>query len=295
MHSKRLDTVLELIRYILPGIQEVISDIEANQGFFNFPEKFFDLLTRNGLPPWSSYYEQPKKLRGLITGSFLSANELALFEADIKNSSPENIQAFRLEIQKNILEPSPDTHLNEILDSLSLEQASAMWAGTDATEQTQAEISLYFIFYTMLTQIHYYFSLITYGKNICDLIEEAKAGDDDSFCKAVRIDRTVLFGVPYFQKRLIRAQLGKDPVFLRKLSNAIKAKPLGSKYSYKMLLFVFAILDDENLLYELSIEQLMSICEELGVYGYVFEVEDSESLRKLLSKYKRRTSRQNQN
>tara|TARA_R110001592_G_scaffold284150_1_gene552493 strand:+ start:7227 stop:8114 length:888 start_codon:yes stop_codon:yes gene_type:complete len=294
MNANHLLAIVEFMKFLLPGIQEVISDVEGDEGFLNLPEKFSDLLTRDGLPPWSSYYEQPEKMRGFIAQSLFSSDELAQLEAEIKSSSPEEIQTLRLEIQKKILEGTGSTQVEEVLDSLQPDQAASMWANMEATEQTQAEIGLYFIFYTMLTQIHYYFALITYGKNICDLIEEAKAGVDDSFYKVVRIDRTVLFGIPYFQKRLIRAQLGREPEFLKKLSNAIKAKPLGSKYSHKMLMFVFAILDDEGLLYELSPDQLMDICEDLGVYGHDYGVEDPASLRKLLNKYKRNTRRQNQ-
>lgn len=294
MNANHLLTIVEFMKVLLPGIQDVISDVEGDEGYLNLPEKFSDLLTRDGLPPWSSYYEQPEKMRGFVARSIFSSEELAQLEAEIKSSTPEGIQALRLDIQKLVLDGTGGTHLEEILDSIPPEQAAAMWASMDSNEQTQAEIGLYFIFYSMLTQIHYYFALITYGKNICDLIEEAKAGDDDSFYKVVRIDRTVLFGIPYFQKRLIRAQLGREPEFLRKLSNAIKAKPLGSKYSHKMLMFVFAILDDEGLLNELHQEQLMDICEELGVYGHDYGVDDPASLRKLLNKYKRNTRRQNQ-
>jgi len=40
-----------------------------------------------------------------------------------------------------------------------------------------------------------YFALMIHGRTLCRLVADAKTGDDDAFCKAVQIDRTVLVNV----------------------------------------------------------------------------------------------------
>ncbi|MCP5345364.1 MAG: hypothetical protein R3F41_04900 [Gammaproteobacteria bacterium] len=133
-------------------------------------------------------------------------------------------------------------------------------------------------------------SLVTFGRHICDLVADAENGDDEAFCKAVQIDKTILFGIPYFHKRLIRAQLGSEPEFLHKLALALESPSLGRRISYPQLMFVFAILDDEGLL-DMPLDELLTFCEELGVYGREYGVEDTESLRKRRKYYRDRTGR----
>jgi hypothetical protein len=293
MNIVHLTSVVEFMRLLLPDIQEVITDIEKDGGYLNFADKLTALLTRDGLRPWSSFYEKPQSINGLVARSLFDKVELAELESMLQALPPEKASELRRDIQQNAVDSLRELDVDQAL-SVTEDQATAMWLSMGSEGQKQAEIQLYMMLYSMMTLIHNYFALLTYGRRIWDLVEDAKSGDDDAFLKAVRVDRTVLFGIPYFQKRLVRAQVGKDPDFHRKLANAIKAKPLGAKFSHKMLMFVFMVLEDEGLLYDLSQEQLMDVCEDLGVYGSAYGVEDSASLRKLLNKYKRRTRRQNQ-
>ena len=56
-------------------------------------------------------------------------------------------------------------------------------------------------------------------------------------------------------------------------------------------MFVFALLDDEGFL-EMPLNDLMAVCEDIGVYGREFGVEDTESLRKRRKYYREQTGRQ---
>ncbi|MDO8273557.1 MAG: hypothetical protein Q7U82_16810 [Gammaproteobacteria bacterium] len=294
MNTKHLESVIDSMKFLIPMIQDIISDIENDNGYIKFSSQGIALVTRDGLPPWSSFYEDPLKMRGLINRALFEPEELSQLQQAIQTSTPEQVQELKLDLQRKVIDEMRDLEIYPSLESSSPDQVATVLSAIDATEKTQLDIKFHFLLYSTLTHVHHYLALLTYGRNLCDLVADAKSGDDDAFCKVVRIDRTSLFGIAYFQKRLIRAQVEGDPQFLKKLANAVQAKPLGAKYSHKMLMFVFAILDDEGLLYELSRDKLMTICEELGVYGYDFGVEDPESLRSLLNKYRRRTRRQNQ-
>ncbi len=121
------------------------------------------------------------------------------------------------------------------------------------------------------------------------LVEKAKSGSDDAFCKAVQIDRTVLFGIPYFSNRLLRLQLSDDELLKRKLSNAIKGKILSPKRSYPLLWVFFSSLDDAGCL-DIPLKRLMTICENLDIYGNGPN-HDEESLRKLRQDFRRKSRR----
>ena len=108
---------------------------------------------------------------------------------------------------------------------------------------------------------------------------------DEAYRQAVQIDRTVLF-LPYFQDRMIKAQLGNDGPFIKSVGDSLKRPILSSKIKYRTLRLTFAILQDEGLL-DLPREQLLNICEEVGVYGKSYGVEDVDHLKKRLRDYRK--------
>ncbi len=107
---------------------------------------------------------------------------------------------------------------------------------------------------------------MTHGHTMTDLVRMAKEGDDKAFWMAVQIDRTVLFDIPYFSKRLIQVQLGDERDFLKKLSNAMKGRILGHGFPHRKLWLVFAILEDQGSL-NMPLDELLNVCIDLGVHG----------------------------
>ena len=289
--DKGLSGTIAIIHTVLPMLDELIADIRSDGGHSSFASQFAGLLAHDSLPAWSMFYEDALKLKSLLAYAYLGLEEAASLEKMLIDASPEERKAISENIKSEIL-TSDWTTLESEIDSISIDQAQEAWDELGDTERIDAQKSMYLMLYGTITQINYYLALITFGENICSLVTRAKSGDDDAFCKVVQIDRTVLFGIPYFKKRLIRAQVEGDAAFLNSLANAIKGKPLGKKFSYPTLLIVFAILDDEGFLSTLRLEQIMDICEEVGVYGKEFGIEDVDSLRKRLSQYKKRTGRQ---
>lgn len=289
--NKELRKTIALIRVALPMLDEVINEIRSGGGYLSFASRFSDLLLVDGLPAWSTFYEDAAKLKSLAAKAYLGDAGAAEIDQMLTVASPEERRAISEGLRDDFL--STDWKgLGEEIDMLSPEQAQNNWNQFSTSERIEAQKSMYLLLYGLITQINYYLALITFGENICSLVTKAKAGDDDAFCKVVQIDRTVLFGIPYFKKRLTRAQLEGDPVFLNNLANAFKGKPLGKKFSYPMLLVVFTILDDEGFLSTLRLDEIMDVCEEVGVYGREFGIEDTDSLRKRLTQYKKRTGRQ---
>ena len=57
---------------------------------------------------------------------------------------------------------------------------------------------------------------------MCERVKDEKNEHDKGFCKGVHVDKTILTGIPYFQKRLIKTQLGSEPEFLHPLSLVIQ-------------------------------------------------------------------------
>jgi len=136
-----------------------------------------------------------------------------------------------------------------------------------------------------------FLSLMSFGESIFHLVKRAQNGDDTAFFQAVRVDKTTLYAIPYFRQRQAKAQLGSDSSLLKGLSTAIKSPSLGSKIKHPILLLFFAMLDDSHLL-DMPLNDLLDLCETVGVYGAEYGIEDRDSLRKRRSYYRRRCGRQ---
>ena len=136
-----------------------------------------------------------------------------------------------------------------------------------------------------ITALYNYLALMVHGRTMCQLVTDALGGDDEAYRRAVQIDRTVLF-LPYFQDRMLKAQLGNDGPFLKSVGDSLKRPILSSKIKYRTLWLTFAILEDEGLL-GLPHDQILDICEQSGVYGKEYGVEDVGHLRKRLHDYRR--------
>lgn len=111
-------------------------------------------------------------------------------------------------------------------------------------------------------------SIMLYHRTICDLVKSVREnGDDadDSFFKAVKIDRSVMT-CPTFAKRIAKAELLQDKDFFRHLHKSLKGIPNKQWEAYNDLRYGFAILRECGL-NNLSDEQLEDLfVNKLGLY-----------------------------
>lgn len=291
MNKESLATTTLLIKSLLPSFKEFLSDVDAGHGFFNFPSPLIELFLKDGLPPWATYYEDPRKIKSLGTHTLIGHENISeLRELFNSLSSQEQIEV-KNNLNQTVLELDLLGDSPEDIDNLLEEETHKPKASKTEDEESVGLQQLYLGMYSFITTMSYALALMSFGKSMCDLVKDAKKGDEDAFCNAVQVDKTVLTGIPFFQKRLIKAQLGSEPEFLHKLSLAIRGPSLGKKLSFPLLMFVFALLDDEGFL-EMPLNDLMAVCEDIGVYGREFGIEDTESLRKRRKYYREQTGRQ---
>ncbi|NOY73951.1 MAG: hypothetical protein GXP14_16545 [Gammaproteobacteria bacterium] len=169
--------------------------------------------------------------------------------------------------------------------TISREEADDKNNDIDAAENNEIQQNLFQDTHIQLASFFNYLALMIHGRSMCQLITDAKDGDDVAFCLAVQIDRTVL-QLPCFQKRLLKSQFSDDDVFLEKLASRIRTPILQSKIRYRTLMLTFAILDVANMLYDLPLEKLLDICEAIGVTGGENGIDDVDKLAKRRLEYK---------
>lgn len=287
MDEKSLQASLALFKDILADLSDFLSEINKHEGSLSLPNEFIDILLLDDLPGWANLYEDFNLMKGVVGISLLGEHRVKALASEIKGLSHEELIQRKNELKYEILEKVESGELDNFgdidgLDGLEGDDLDAFLKGSE--HHRKAIITN---LTTFLPHIFYYLSLMTHGENIVDLIKKAKNGDDDAFCKAIQIDRTLIYEIPYFRERVFRAQLSDDRAFLNDFSTHFKGKIFGHKLSYPKLWLLFAILEDEGFL-DIPLDRLLNVCEQAGVYGKNWGVNDTNTLSKRRREYKRK-------
>lgn len=254
--EENLQRIVTFLTASIPTFNDLLEVLEKNNGWLPLKSEAIDLLSKLD-PPWCTLYENKNYLKELsyqisFTGEEVNEESLNNFIEDVTDEYKKASN------QKN------DVSAKEHQKSQQVDIQSIYLAG---------------FFNTLALMIH--------RRSMCQLITDAKNGDDEAFCLAVQIDRTVL-QLSYFQQRLLKSQFSDDAKFLDKLASRIRTPILQSKIRYRTLIFIFATLDDMNILDSLTHEKLLNICMDIGVTGGENGIDDDVGkLRKRLYEYKK--------
>lgn len=193
MANNSLQVITKFIKDSLPDLDWLISMVNQHEGSLGLPQRIIDLLTYDGLSSWAYLYENPAQMQGLIGLQLLGRKRINELASEVTRLSGESLlakrrevtaeifklaQSGKLDIDDRIKEQEPDEYINFLYRSPE-----------DRTQFVQS-------FQCYLPQIFQYLSLMTHGYSMTELVRMAKEGDDTAFCKAVQIDRTVLFDIP---------------------------------------------------------------------------------------------------
>lgn len=287
------DTVL-LLKCIYPYTKFVTRAVQQGTGYLALPAASIALLDRAGLPLWSKFYEDPKRIKSLTVAGFLGGKNYKLFKEHFEEIGEENARRYFRVFKRVLAREAARGELSKAFESTPFisQQVYDRWYRRLSDEDKKIhQIDIYFFLYSFVINSFNFAALMTFGVSICDLVARAKAGDEDAFFQAVQIDKTTLSGIPYFQQRLARASVSNDVAFFQKLALRIGTPPIAGKIRHKRLMIVFSMLDDEGFLTK-PISEIFDACETIGVYGRRYDQYDEDSLRRRLTDYLGRTGRQ---
>lgn len=252
--------IINFLKETISTYDVILKELEKNKGWIPLNNSYIESLSKLD-PPWCTFYEDKNLLKGL---------------AHHKCFSNEEVNAESL---NNILEESTE----EIIQSNTELNLHKDEFTVDEHQKSQPEDLLSLSL--SLASVFNYLALMIHRRSMCQLISDVKNGDDEAFCLAVQIDRTVL-QLPYFQQRLLKSQFSDDAKFLDKLASRIRTPILQSKIRYRTLTLIFAVLDNMNMLDSFPHEKLLDICEEIGVTGGENGIDDVAKLRYQLHNYR---------
>ena len=143
------------------------------------------------------------------------------------------------------------------------------------------------LFSGVFAQIFNTLALMTHGAALTTLVPQAIEGDDEAFLKAVQVDRLLLTHHPYFIARKQRAQDEGDTEFLSALAYRESNPNLKGKIRYPALFMLFGILESVKWLDKLKHDEILDLCDEIGLDRFQNRIEDVNYLTKRLADYRR--------
>ena len=267
---------------IIVQIDTLLTDMRTSGGWMGFDSHAVKFIVDAKLA-WWEFYEDRNKLRKLIGFALLGDEKYRALSQSETGREQFNAMVPELIATGDILDALTDEDFNSIVKDIQLESKELT-----AKARKKQKMQLAIILVGMITNLCNYVSLMVHGRSLCQLVDDAKSGDDEAFVLAVQIDRTVL-NLPYFRQRMAKAQLGNEPLFLKRLAYRLKNPVLTTKRSHLKLWLAFAILDDEGRLRTMAVDELWDFCAAVGVY----DLDEPDSLRKQRGEYLRlqRTSK----
>lgn len=276
---KLLDETRTVLELVLPFIDDAIEYMHKNNGWLPLSDEFIQGLHNLEITDWAKYYLEPEKLKTLSSLCFYDEDELMELSKDPDTAKDKIISNLILELENYNFEAPTTEDIKKFEDD---------YKQSNDSEKTKITTVVTIVILSFLTNLFQYLCLMVHGKTITKMIAKAKAGDDKALCNAIQIDKTILY-LPFVQKRIIKSQFTNDQSFLDSLSYRIKNPILRGKIKFHKLYLTFAILEDHGLL-DMPHKDILTLCQDVGVYGKEYGNEDIGYLGKRLAEYRKKTN-----
>lgn len=302
--KSKIDPALDkLIRAYLFMLED--TELIRNSGWACIKDEYISMWEKTGSQGWYKEYEdciagiskQSKTVSMGLVSKKRYKKELKGKTGKFRNElfkTLEELPAESQEYYKNKLRPfysdnpsdklPPDLKKDELAEILqdfyvnySLLIMHKMAADAlGRTEPSDKEIMK--MLSQMLFSINNTISLVVFGKNIFELIQDAKSGNQKSFFKALQIDRSIIES-NWAIKMIRKAQLSGDESFFMQMAKAITKQPF--KHDKEFTKAIMAVV----LFWQFGFNKLtnseqMELLEECGIRVQ----DDPEVFRKFVSR-----------
>lgn len=239
--------IIKFIDYYCAAMPDFLNVIEKE---FRLPDISVTFIEEQGVPDWINYYTKTFPANSFI--------ELLLKSLGLKTKV---FISLKLKKVVSFLEKLKNKKANEKTISNHFEKN---------------KLKLIFLYRVAFID---FICLLTFGKRMHELIEEAKNGNDSALFQILQMDKG-LVATTWINKRVRKASLQADQSFFNKLSEAlIKPLNIGQRPSgFKLSLFL-------KVFWPLGLHKLTN--NELAIlinHYQLYYIDDPESLRKFLNR-----------
>lgn len=278
------DDALRFTKKWTPVYAELYRELKNEGGRVAIGSRYASF--RRNIAAYVTLYDDERKIGAVIMKALLGEEGLKEFLVESAQWSEKELSEFTEYSFSEELE-------QDLIDLLDLPEDDAEWKAHEEafyslseSEKAEATTRDICLFSGVFCQIFNTLSLMTHGAKLTALVPLAIAGSEDAFLKAVQIDRYLLTHHPYFVQRKQEAQDCGEVEFLRKLSYRESNPNLVGKTRYPALFMLFGVLESIHWLDDLSRNEILDICDEIGLDRYQNRIEDTNYLTKRLIDYR---------
>lgn len=279
------ESALRFAKKWTPLYAEVYQELKSEGGRVKISGRFAKI--RSNVGNYVQLYDDERKPGVALFLALLGEDGFKKFNEDSATWSEREISEF-------VEELASDNTQEEILQDLDIPETEAEWIKQEqefeALPEVQKATSIRtggFFWSGFFAQFFNTLSLMTHGATLITLVTQALANDDEAFCKAVQVDRFLLTHHPFFIARKQRAQDEGDTDFLSALAYRESNPNLKGKIRYPALFMLFGVLESLKWLDKLKHDEILDLCDEIGLDRFQNRIEDVNYLTKRLADYRK--------
>lgn len=283
---------ISLVESKAPEYVELFREFQTyDGGWLVWPEYLRKVKANLKLDSYVRLYEDFKRINVCLFLFMMGEDGWKQWNDELRELSEEEQIAALEEFAQELIDDDGQwmvEMLGEIPSSPEGEiEAKKRFEALSQEEQTTELRRVSFLFLHILSSIHNYFSIMVNGEMMTSLVPRAMRGDQDAFCKAVKIDRNLITSHPYFKSRYEEAQANGEEDFLRRIATNQTSPNLIGKIRYPGLYIVFAMLDALKWLDDLAASEILDICDAAKLDRWQNRIEDTVAVNKQRARYRR--------
>ncbi|MCF6252980.1 MAG: hypothetical protein L3J75_17200 [Methylococcaceae bacterium] len=243
-----LEHVIKLYGSSLPDYSYILKKANSHNGWVRFSPRLYELMTKYKCNNYPELYQDEARIQTVLFRAFLDSdeqivelwNEFGVLsqeeQSQYLNEFAEGSNELGKLIDDNLM------HLDD-MDWSPAGQVKAQKEWDKFSEKEQRQI-LRFSQYSLsfsLASFHNYLAVMVHGKKLTQLVAEAMAGNQTSFCYAVHIDKSILDHIPFFKQRHQQAIQQGDEDFLGLVNYRIQSPQLKGRVRHPYTLYAFCI------------------------------------------------------
>lgn len=279
------ESSLRFVCRFVPLYTRLFKELQAEGGRVRLESPF--AAFREKISGYVTLYDDERKIGFVMMKALLGEEGLDQFKIETASWSEPELEEF---VDYSVSQEAED-ELAELLDFPETEdewkRRSDLYLSLPDDEKKRVLTREVCLFSGVFCQVFNVFSLMTHGAKLTTLVPQAMQGDADAFLKAVQVDRLLLTHHPYFVQRKRQAQDDDEKEFLQALAYRESNPNLKGKIRYPGLFMLFGLLESVQWLDDLRHEEILDLCDEIGLDRFQNRIEDVNYLAKRLLDYRR--------
>lgn len=280
------------VRFVVefaPQYAEILRDFERQGKWLKLPEPLSNIRENLKIHNYVELYNDEQRILIFLFLSFLGKDGLKKFSDDVAARTREERVKLLHELVHEVRDFDIETYWPDSDEAKRAVKAEFDRLSKDEKAEIIKRCQFFWSFF--FAQFHNMLSLMIHGAKLSDLVPQAIAGDQEAFCKAIQIDRSLTTHHPYFRQRRLEALEKGETDFLSAIAYRETNPTFRGKIRYPGVYMVFACLDAAQWLDDVTHEKILDICDEAGLHRYQNRIDDVNSITKRLQGYRRMQKR----